>query len=150
MDANGGAGKGDSFVTSTQCDINMDCDGNDTSWSCSFSLHSPTTNELNWALAIHVLHCILSHCHSQSSCPLPASHTQLRLLRVERHHLGHYEMCNGATPEQRHPLHLPNLGNVCRPTGAAKTTGKQHLQRRGAVQRGNSSAIGLHSPQGVA
>lgn len=34
-------------------------------------------------------------------------------------------MCNGASAEQRHPVHLPTLRDVRRAVGTAKSTGKQ-------------------------
>lgn len=34
-------------------------------------------------------------------------------------------MCNGASAEQCHPVHLPTLRDVRRAVGTAKSTGKQ-------------------------
>lgn len=55
---------------------------------------------------------------------LLSSSTQLWFVWLGWHNLGHVEMCNGASHEQRHSLYLPNIGDVCGSPRAAETTGK--------------------------
>lgn len=38
-------------------------------------------------------------------------------------------MCNRASPQQRHSVHLSDLRDVCRPARTAKTTGKWQHRR---------------------